>query len=63
MLFSEEEFIKFLGYLYNNYLRNIDYIWYVMVSDEIEEIFIEIMIDIYKIWGFLCDDYLQVCVF
>lgn len=63
MLLNKEKVIKFLGYLYVNYERNINYIWYVIVSDDIEEIFIEIKIDIYWNWGFLCDDYLQVCVF
>lgn len=47
IMLCKEEVIKFLGYLYKNYERNINYIWYVIVSDDIEEIFIEIMMDIY----------------
>lgn len=62
LLFFNEVFIMFLGYLYRYYKRNINYIWYVRVDDVIEEIGMKIMIDIYEICGFLCDDYLLVCV-
>lgn len=62
LLLFYEVFIIFLGYLYRDYERNINYMWDVRVDDVIEEIFIKIMIDIYKVFGFLCDDYLLVCV-
>lgn len=35
-----------LGYLYIDYERDINYIWYVVVDDVVEEIFIRIMMEI-----------------
>lgn len=58
----KEEVIKSPGYPHKNYERNTNYTWYVIASDDTEEISIEITTDIYQALGFPCDDYLQVCV-
>lgn len=62
MSLSKEKVIKSTGYPNKNYAKNTNYTWYVMASDDTEEISIEITIDIYKTPGFPCYDYLQVCV-
>lgn len=54
--------IKSPGYPHKNYAKNTNYTWYVIASDDTEEISIEITTDIYRASGFPCDDYLQVCV-
>lgn len=62
MLLNKEEVIKSPGYPHKNYSRNTNYTWYVIASDDTEEIFIEVTIDIHETPGFPCDDYLQVGV-
>lgn len=57
---SKEEVIKSPGYPHKNYERNTNYTWYVIASDDTEEISIEITTDIYQALGFPCDDYLQI---
>lgn len=62
MSLSKEEVIKSPGYPHKNYSTNTNYTWYVMASDDTEEISMEITIDIHETLGFYCEDYLQVCV-
>lgn len=62
MSLSKEKVIKSPGYPITNYAKNTNYTWYVTASDDTEEIYIEITIDIHKTPRFPCDDYLQVCV-
>lgn len=50
------------GYPHKNYSTNTNYTWYVIASDNTEEISIEITMDIHQATGFRCYDYLQVCV-
>lgn len=58
---SKEEVIKSPGYPHTNYTRNTNYTWYVIASDETENISIQITTDIHEAPGFSCYDYLQVC--
>lgn len=59
---SHSKKTKSPGYPHINYETNTNYTWYVIASDNTEEIFIEITMDIYGVTGIRCDDYLQVCV-
>lgn len=60
--FGKEEVIKSPGYPHKNYPRNTNYTWYVIASDDTEEISINITTDIHEALGFRCDDYLKVCL-
>lgn len=57
---SKEEVIKSPGYPHKNYPRNTNYTWYVIASDDTEEISINITMDIHEVLGFGCDDYLKI---
>lgn len=50
------------GYPNRNYERDTIYTWDVTAHATTEEIFINVKIDIYEDAGFICDDYLKVCI-
>lgn len=60
MSLNKAEVIRSPGYPHNNYERNTKYTWYVIASDDTEEISIDITTDIHEDPGSPCYDYLQV---
>lgn len=58
----KEEVITSPGYPYKDYERETNYTWDVGADDATDEISLNITMDIQDTTGFLCEDYLMVCV-